>query len=362
MAPDSPDQPEKLQKLSPDDVLPPVEPPNVAFLMQLFLIPLMIVSLIVGGWLLFSWLASSSADPDKILLEIRRKKDTSWQQAVTLASMLDNPDARYAALRRDPAFARQLAEILRDEMKEPLTDRKQDDQRLKVCYFMCRALGCLETEDAIEPLLEAARTERNVVEVEIRLGAVEGLALLASRLGPEVLQQHDRALDVLLECSRTSDESVVVIEGKSSDYKPHGELRGTAAYALGVIGGPRALDRLAVMLDDPYPSARYNAATGLARQGDERAVSVLAEMLDPTNDLVAKDEKYESNRDTRRIQVLENGMKAARQLAEKSPGAAIDPLKKSLQVGATEGFTNIENQTARHALQLRARETLQRLK
>jgi len=117
-----------------------------------------------------------------------------------------------------------------------------------------------------------------------------------------------------------------------------------------------------VMLDDPYPSARYNAATGLARQGDERAVSVLAEMLDPTNDLVAKDEKYESNRDTRRIQVLENGMKAARQLAEKSPGAAIDPLKKSLQVGATEGFTNIENQTARHALQLRARETLQRLK
>jgi hypothetical protein len=49
--------------VSQDDSLPPVEPPNAAFLVQLFLVPGVIVAIIVGVWLAFHWLAHLGSDP-----------------------------------------------------------------------------------------------------------------------------------------------------------------------------------------------------------------------------------------------------------------------------------------------------------
>ena len=77
-----------------------------------------------------------------------------------------------------------------------------------MCYFLCRALGNLETEEALEPLLEAAQGERSLAEIDVRLGALEGIALLASKLAPETIRDNPRAMKVLLECSRASDESL----------------------------------------------------------------------------------------------------------------------------------------------------------
>jgi hypothetical protein len=352
---------ERPIKFSPDDILPPVEPPNLAFIRQLVLIPLLIVSLIVCGWLFFTWLASGSADPDKMLHEISRHSDSGWQSASNLAQMLSRPDAQYAEMRRDPAFAKKLAGLLEEKTKEKFTNSKADSQRLKLCYFLCRALGSLETDEALGPLLTAAERERSAEEIEVRLGALEGLTVLATQLGPETIQHNEPALDVLLECSRASDDSAAPAEGQSPDYKPHGEVRGTAAFALGVIGGERANERLSIMLDDAYASARYNAATGLARQGDARAVAVLIEMLDPENELAAKDEQYESAQEDRRIQVIKNGIEAAAQLAKKSPDAELSSLHKAVERVANNSASGIKSAAARSALQMQAKEAMARL-
>lgn len=358
---DSVDQSDRPIKFSPDDMLPPVEPPNLAFVRQLVLIPLLIVSLIVGGWLFFTWLASGSGDPDKMLHEIARHSDSGWQSASNLAQMLSRQDAQYVEMRRDPAFAKKLADLLEEKSEKPFTDSDQDAQRRKLCYFLCRAIGSLETEAALNPLLDAAVRERSIQEVEVRLGALEGLTVLTSRLGAEKMQQHERALDVLLECSRASDDTAISVEGQSPDYKPHGEIRGTAAFALGVVGGERANDRLALMVDDPYASARYNAATGLARQGDTRAVPVLLEMLDPANELAAKDEQYASAQEDRRVQVIKNGIEAATQLATQARSSELSRLQAALQRLADEGAPGVKDAGARHALQMHAKEALGRL-
>lgn len=352
---------ERPIRFSPDDVLPPVEPPNLAFIRQLVLIPLLIVSLIVCGWLFFTWLASGSGDPDKMLHEIARYSDSGWQSASNLAQMLSRPDAQYAEMRRDPAFAKKLSDLLEEKSKQEFSSSPGDMQRLKLCYFLCRALGSMETAEAISPLLDAAERERSPQEIEVRLGALEGLTLLATSLGPEVVRESDHALDVLLECSRATDDSAQPSEGQSPHYKPHGEVRGTAAFALGVVGGERADDRLALMLDDPYASARYNAATGLARQGDARAVPVLIEMLDPDNALAAKDEQYKTAQEDRRIQVIKNGIEAAAQLTKKSPDTDFASVYKALERLAKGGSSSIKSAAARSALQMQAKEALSRI-
>jgi len=348
-------------KFSPDDILPPVEPPNIAFIRQLVLIPLLIVSLIVCGWLFFTWLASGSADPDKMLHEIARYSDSGWQSASNLAQMLSRPDAQYAEMRRDPAFAKKLADLLEEKSKDQFTSSKSDQQRLMLCFYLCRALGNLETDEALLPLLDAAERDRSPEEVAVRLGALEGIAVLASTLGTESIQQNDRAMNVLLECSRTTDDGLPPPEKVSPDFKPRSEVRVTAAFALGVVGGERANNRLAVMLDDPYPSARYNAATGLARQGDRRAVSVLLEMLDPTNELAAFDERSQRDNETGRITVIKNGIEAAAQLAKKSPDTDLASLHEALERIASEGSSNIKSAAARSALQMQAKEALSRI-
>jgi HEAT repeat protein len=103
-------------------------------------------------------------------------------------------------------------------------------------------------------------------------------------------------------------------------------LRAVAAYALGVIGGERASERLEQMVRDPYPNARYNAATGLARRGNEKCEAVLREMLDPTNALAIKDEGNPNDQARKRTTVLLNGIKATVHLAEANPDADLKPL------------------------------------
>ena len=70
--------------------------------------------------------------------------------------MLSRPDAQYKQLRQDAAFAKKLGDLLREERKEPFEDRKGDAPRLRLCYFLCRALGSMETAEALPPLLEAS--------------------------------------------------------------------------------------------------------------------------------------------------------------------------------------------------------------
>src|SRR5690606_35892123 len=108
------------------------------------------------------------------------------------------------------------------------------------------------------------------------------------------------------------------------------QLREGAAYALGVLGGREATDRLVEMLGDVEPNARYNAATGLARQGRAESLPVLVEMLDVDDVQGVAEEEGRQAQDFKRALIVINGLRAARQLVDKQPDADVASLRQAV--------------------------------
>ena len=129
------DGPPGQQRLTQDDLLPPVEPPNAAFLVQLFLVPGLIVAIIVGVWLAFHWLAHLGNDPQAYVRTLRRDNEGRWQAALNLANDLRGPGG--AALKSDESLAAELGRILTDEAASGRTGEQSQTLRL----YLCRALG-----------------------------------------------------------------------------------------------------------------------------------------------------------------------------------------------------------------------------
>jgi HEAT repeat protein len=210
--------------------------------------------------------------------------------------------------------------------------------------YLCRALGSFAVQDGLPVLLKAAQQERDPAEVEVRFSALEAIATLANNCGPNSLQSNPEVIDLLLAASRETDDGAappISRDGEPTFYRPHAELRAVAAYALGVVGGQQSIERLEAMLHDAYPNARFNAATGLARNGNDKCVGVLREMLDPANPLSVKDEANPNDQARKRTTVLLNGIKAALHLAESDPRADFGPLKQSLQTLAAAPLENV---------------------
>jgi len=330
----------------PGPALPPVEAPTATFILQLFLIPLLIVSIVVLVWLLFSWVAHMDRDnAAELVRSIERGDNASGQLAFELAGLLRSPDPKYDALRSDAAIAKRLAAFLDRDLNEPVHGR-DDETRVMRRMYLCRAIGEFRVPDGLPALLRAAKEERDPVEIEVRFAALEALATLAHNCGPETLRANRDVIDVVLAASREQDESSApaptMKDGTPTIYRPHAELRAVAAFALGVIGGNEADERLRRMLHDPYPNARYNAATGLARIGDVECAAVLKEMLDPENPHAIKDERFPNDQERKRTTVLLNGIKAALQLAETSPSADLSQVKESLKKLAESPLENVK--------------------
>jgi hypothetical protein len=326
----------------PAESLPPVVPPTATFILQLFLIPLLIVTIVVLLWLVFGWIAHIGHDNAGDLVRgIERGDNGSGQLAFELAGLLRSPDPKYDALRHDAALANRLATFLNRDLAEPLT--RADDKRAMRRMYLCRVIGEFHVPAGLSVLLKAAQEERDPVDVEIRFSALEAIASLADHCGPESFRSGE-ILEVLLATSRATDDIAAPpasATGEPPLYRPHAELRAVAAYALGVIGGEQATERLTQMLHDPYPNARFNAATGLARDGDVRCEGVLREMLDPENDLAVKDEANPNDQARKRTTVLLNGIKGTLHLAETNPAADLTALKNSLQKLTTEPLNQV---------------------
>ncbi|HEY1786035.1 MAG TPA: HEAT repeat domain-containing protein [Pirellulales bacterium] len=298
----------------PGDVLPPVEPPSAGFILQLFVVPGIIVVIIVMVWLLFHWVVRTGSDPHEYVLAMQRENDNSWQAAVNLANALRTPGTQGAELRQNTSLAGDLAAMLEAQIKAG----SMKDQALELRYFLCKALGEFETPTGLDALVQAAGTQRSPEESEVRLAALQAIAVLAENVGrvhpgdsldtPEVEQ-------VLLEASNDSDPRV----------------RGTAALTAGVIGGEKLTARLAAMLGDSNPDVRYNAAIRLAAQGDARSTGVLAEMLDPEESAGVELEKVEELRPYKRALIVSNALVAAGQLLGKNPAADLSPLRLQLE-------------------------------
>lgn len=334
---DQPTSVERGQPISAQDRLPPVRPPSAAFLMQLFFIPMIIVTIIVAVWLLFSWVAHLGTRPEDLVRNLQQLDTGSWQQAVTLAQLLRDPGREQ--LRQDRQLAQSIADILDRELNTELTP--QDElNRTAFRIYLCRALGEFEVPIGVPVLTKAAVQERSTLDVPVRRAALQAISLLAGRLGgPVVRHAHPDVMDALI----TSSSS---LSDDPQQYQLRGQLRSTAAFALGLVGGTRAEQALGQMLGDPYPDARYNAALGLARHGNAAAGDRLIEMLNPDNQALAEVEGLEAlepsvtrdqqkqmrkNRiEWKRSLVLRNALRAVRQLAERNPSAVSTTLVEAV--------------------------------
>jgi hypothetical protein len=253
---------ESPNSITPDDALPPVEPPSAGFIVQLFVVPAVIVSIIIVVWLCFNWLAHMGENPLALAEGLKRDTVDRWQKASTLADLLRAE--RNEAFRNDPELVQKLSDILREEIEKPTGGGKEGQVELQV--FLCRAIGACELPMGLDVLMEAARSRNpgDEHELEVRRAAIEAIALLSSNLDKQELAQYPTLVPMLIGLVDNSEQT----------------LNGPAAYALGVIGEEAGLEKLRQIVTGNYTSeTRYDAAVGLARCGDPAAIETLVEML-----------------------------------------------------------------------------------
>jgi len=323
--------------LSPDDALPPVEPPNAGFILQLFIVPGVIVVVIVTIWLMFNWLAQKGNDSDAFVRDLGRNNEARWQAAFNLATALRaERGSNSPKLTVDRKLAGQLAEILDREIGAGSMDEKPITLRI----YLCRALGEFRVADGLPVLIKGASTQRSEEESDVRRAALEGIALLASNVPPgDAAFAGNEKLDAaLLEAARDSDP----------------RTRAAAAVALGVVGAPTYVEKLHVMIEDAHPDVRYNAALRLAHLGDAASVPVLVEMLDANEQAGVETEKQEDMRDFKRAVITVNALRAAGQLAAKHPSDDLSPLEQAVEkliAGKPSGEISIEATSVLRQLQ-----------
>jgi len=307
--------------VSPDQLLPPVEPPSARFILQLFVVPAVIVLFVVLLWLLVTTLATrGEQDPDKIVQALRSSNPARWQQAKELADML-RLEQRYPKLKHNAYLASQLAQMLGEEVDAGRTD----DNSIEMRYFLCRVLGEFYVSDGLGVLLKAARED---VERDVRREAINALAVLQysfhTMQPPQTLEDPD-LVETLVQLANDQDDLI----------------RAQTAYALGLFAlqqdaDGRLTDELEKLTDDLYADARYNAALALARRGNLRATEAVIEMFDPA--AIAGSVAQENSpalQTFKRNTILKNALEAARALFEKNPHADLTEL-----IGAVRRFVD----------------------
>jgi HEAT repeat protein len=274
----------------------------VGFLVVPGAIVLVCLAIVVG----IRWLTYSGTTPEQLVNTIERSEgNVRWRAAVQLAGTLADP--KHAALRQDRQLARRLTEILRRELESG--GGHEDDLMLQM--FLCRALGEFELDVSLPVLVDASSTER---DRDVRRSALEAMALLADRLGAERVGAEPGLSDSVFTASRDGDPQV----------------RLSAAYALGVLGGTQGEERLVAMLPDENSLVRYNAATGLARWGNSAAVDVLLEMLAPDQQAVVGGGLDGTSLDVRPELIHVNALEAVIQLIRANPTASVEGVREAM--------------------------------
>ena len=321
------DQPRR--GIPPDDALPPVEPPNAGFLVQLFVVPLTIVAcglFVVWG---FYWLAQMGNDPESYVRALRRNNEGRWQVALNFANDLRGPGG--AALKNDARLAGDLASILDDEVASGRTKGggSAAEQAKTLCGYLCRALGEFAVPEAAAPLVKRAAAADDPQTAQ---AAVEALAVLSANLAA---------------AGRSFDDpdgvAAAVLGASSSDLE---SLRSSAAYTLGVLGGGPAVARLRQLTDDAGDDVRYNAAIGLARQGDEVAWKTLEEMLAlPDAAPAAGDQRGQAER-YRRAMIVVNALKGVGLLVDATKRPPPEPVGKLIAALGGDPVADVRSSAA----------------
>ncbi len=290
-----------------DDMLPPVEPPSAGFLVQLFLVPGVIVAIIVGVWLTFHWLAHLGNDPQAYLRTLRRDSEGRWQAALNFANDLRGPGGE--TLKADATLATEVGNVLNDEVAKGRTN--EQSQRLKL--YLCRALGEFAVPEAVPPLVSRAA---DLTDLETARAAVEALAVLTTNLAVagQIAADPQQVVEVVVAASKSDDK----------------QLRGSAAFTLGIVGGEAAVEQgavqqLVMLQSDASEDVRYNAATALARLGRDEAYETLAEMLALEDVDAGPDEQSQSERYKRALVVV-NALRAVALLVDATGASPPDGI------------------------------------
>ncbi|MGI9428372.1 MAG: HEAT repeat domain-containing protein, partial [Bythopirellula sp.] len=293
------------------------------FIIQLFVVPAVIVLAVVLLWLLVTTLATQGdQDPTKIVAALRSSNQARWQKADELANML-RLEKRYPELKRNAELASQLAVLLDEEVTAGLDDKNSISLR----YYLCRVLGEFYVDDGLEVLLKTARADP---ERDVRREAVNALAVLSHGMRE---QEPSKKLD--------HPELIETFSALAND--PDDLIRSQAAFALGVLvlspeADPQLLTELEQLVDDLYSDARYNAALGLARQGNLRAVNAVAEMFDPEAlSMNTASEKTPALQAFKRDTIVKNALDATQLLSKKNPGVELQELNRALEAFVKSG-------------------------
>ena len=323
--------------LSPSEGLPEVKAPDTGFLMQLFVYPLAIVCSIAIIVVFVQWVSASGGDPYRHLAALGRDKHERWRAAHDLAIDMASSNE---SIKDDSQFAARLAAILDRELDKHFDDKHAQAESINLRLYLCQALGEFRVDDPLPALLRATREQVADDEVAVRCTAIGAIARLAANLRPiDPIDPIDspEVIETLLEASRDDDAAVVR----------------NAAFALGTIGGRRAIERLKELTAfGNHSSVRYNAAVKLATLGEAASVEVLLEMLDLENDATTeidyvdvdgKVEQLDEEKDKRLIEqlransraaVLLNALRAASQLAQKNSSVDLGELIEAVEAVA----------------------------
>ena len=330
---------------SPDEILPPVQPPSAGFLMQLFIIPLVIVGVIVSSALAITWLAKRGADPDKLFDDLNSSNAGSWQKALDIANLLTDP--RNEELRKSEKIATKLEDLLAQQLEEGGMRPKEIEMRV----YLCSSLGRMEVKGRkLDTLAKAIQREVDPQEIKVRIAATVAITrrIENESISRESVRDNALVMDALKRAANATSE-------ETESKRRHGLLRETAVYALGVIGGEQALEEVASALVDARPTVRFNAAVALARNGDARSVDRLSEMLDL--DLELNDAEGRTADDATRSEILRTAVMASFELLKKNsnfPEAETlkeqlrqigesDRVISSIQILVTNGFAELSS-------------------
>jgi HEAT repeat protein len=311
-------------RVLPDESLPPVQPPNAGFLVQLFVIPGLIVLVMVLVWTLVKWLPQMGNDAETNVKALEGNGANRWQAAVNLANLLRGDTT--GELKSNADLAARLAAKLHEEIGAARTG--EDAQLLRV--YLATALGEFHVDAGLPVLIEAMTADEPAdVKPSLRAAAVRAVAVLSSNLkrvtGSPITDST--AVAAVIAASREDDSL----------------LRTTAAFALGEMGGGAAYERLHVLLDDfAHPYARYNAATALARRGEPAVIDVLVELLTTDEPPETSENDTADERALQRTRLVASGLDGALALAEANPNADMRPI-----VAAAQRLTNDESREIR---------------
>lgn len=244
----------------PETDLPPVEPPDAGFIVQLFVIPAIVVCVVIAVWLLFGKLAGGERDVNEYVRVIRSENaNRRFRAAYELASLISNEKQ----LQNDPKLLGDLVELLETELAQTSGDNTEAKQ------YLALTLGVFQISEGTAPSGKSANALNVLAQalgdnqpMPVRIAATESLARQAAR--------QDGAI---------SAENIVSPLAKAAEAAEP-EVRLRAVYALGFCGGDLATDALRKRLPDPERDVAYNAAFALIRRDDRLAADILRELLD----------------------------------------------------------------------------------